>query len=156
MAFPVTSYVSGPVLAKVLDNTFNLTTSTIKAALYTDLSTGLDKNTAQAYSATAEVATSGDYAAKGGTPGVLNTPTWTASGGKIIFDEADATMVWTGVTWTGTGAPRGVVIFDDTPTATPVADPILAAINFGSDKAVTSGTFTITWDSTNGIFYASY
>jgi hypothetical protein len=53
------------------------------------------------------------------------------------FDAADAE--WTSATFTA----RYAVVYDDTVSG----DPLICCIDFGSDKTVTGGTFTIQWNS---------
>ncbi len=53
------------------------------------------------------------------------------------FDAADT--AWTTATFTA----RGAVIYKDTGVST--TSPLIAYIDFGSDKTVTAGTFTIQW-----------
>jgi hypothetical protein len=57
-----------------------------------------------------------------------------------VFDADD--VAWTAASFTAYHA----VIYDDTPT-TPVADPLIASIDFGGAQTVTAGTFTIQWDA---------
>lgn len=147
MAFPA-SYVNGRNLSVGLTGTsVNLGSDTIKAALFTDSVTGADKNANEKYgtaSWNANEATGTGYTA-GGKAVTVTVPT--PSAGKWMLKNSSATLDWTSATFT----TRGVLVYDDT-----ASKLVLAAINFGSDQAVVSGTFTITWDATNGIFYATY
>lgn len=59
---------------------------------------------------------------------------------RAVFDGAD--VQWTTATFTA----RHAVLFDDTVAS----DPLLCSIDFGTDKSVTGGTFTISW-SASGI-----
>ena len=77
----------------------------------------------------------------------LGSPTFTIGSGKAIFDGANVSLATT--TLTGV---EGVVGFDDTLTG----DPLLWATDFGATYNTSTGTFAITWDATNGIFYYSY
>lgn len=74
--------------------------------------------------------------------------TWTNVGVAIVqWDAADPS--WgPGATFSGV---RYAVIYNATP-ATDATRPLIAVINFGSDQAVTSGTFTIQFDAI-GIIY---
>lgn len=151
MAF-ATSYVSGRTLRDALigTNVPNLSTNTIKAALFTDAVTAGDKNAVESYAAAPynanEVANGSGYTTGGLTlPGcTISTPT----AGKWVFDTTDVTTAWTTASFTA----RGVLIYNDTISP----KRVLAAINFGSDRTVTAGTFTITWDATNGLFYSTF
>ena len=115
-------------------NTFNL-------ALYTSSAT-LNKSTT-AYSTSNEIShTSGSsYSAKGKA---LTSVTPVLSTDNAVCDFSDVS--WTSATFTA----NGCLIFNDSATG----DPAVCAIAFGSDKTVTSGTFTIqfpTADASNAI-----
>ena len=128
---------------EILVGTHNFTASsgnTFKIALYTS-SASLGAATT-AYSATNEISnTSGSaYSAGGAT---LTSVTPTTSGTTAICDFADVS--YTSASFTANGA----LIYNDTQS-----DKAVAVIAFGSDKTVTSGTFTIqfpTADATNAI-----
>lgn len=69
----------------------------------------------------------------------------------LTIDAADITSGgtnWTSIT-TDTNI-HGLAIFDDAGT-TPQADPMIGTINFATDYAVSSGSFSVTWAAT-GIF----
>ena len=104
-------------------NTFNL-------ALYTS-SASMGAGTT-AYATTNEIAnTSGSsYSAKGKA---LTSVTPVLSSDTAVCDFANVS--WTSASFTS----RGCLIFNDS-VAT---DPAVCAIDFGGDKTVTSGTFTI-------------
>ena len=117
---------------EILVGTHNFTASsgnTFKIALYTS-SASLGAATT-AYSATNEISnTSGSaYSAGGAT---LTSVTPTTSGTTAICDFADVS--YTSASFTANGA----LIYNDTQS-----DKAVAVIAFGSDKTVTSGTFTI-------------
>lgn len=154
MAFATPSYVSGKTLADILTGTdINLTSATFRVALFTDQMTAGNKDNTESYAAApynANEVTSANY-----TPGGLTLTggtTLTNAAGKLIFDDSAATRSWSNVTWSGTGAARGAVVYADSFTP----KRVVCAINFGSDRSVTAGTFTITWDATNGIYFATY
>ena len=104
-------------------NTFNL-------ALYTSSAT-LNKSTT-AYSSSNEISnTSGSaYSAKGLA---LTSVTPVLSSDTAVCDFAN--ISWSSASFTA----RGCLIFNDTASG----DPSVCAIDFGGDKTVTSGTFTI-------------
>ena len=104
-------------------NTFNL-------ALYTSSAT-INKSTT-AYSATNEISnTSGSaYSAKGNA---LTNVTPVLDSDTAVCDFANTS--WTSASFTA----RGCLIFNDSASG----DPSLCTIDFGGDKTVTSGTFTI-------------
>lgn len=98
-----------------------------KLALYTS-----DANLSAAttaYSATNEVANSGEYSAGGGT---LQSQQVGLDTGVAIVDFAD--LSFTGVTLTA----RGALIYN-----TSESNKAVCVLDFGSDKTATSGTFTI-------------
>ena len=104
-------------------NTFNL-------ALYTS-SASMGASTT-AYSTSNEITnTAGSaYSAKGKA---LTSVTPVLSSDTAVCDFANVS--WTSASFTA----RGCLIFNDTATG----DPAVCAIDFGGDKTVTSGTFTI-------------
>ena len=103
--------------------------NTFKIALYTS-SASLGASTT-AYSATNEItnASGTAYTAGGAT---LTSVTPTTSGTTAFCDFADVS--YTSASFTANGA----LIYNDTQS-----DKACAVIAFGSDKTVTSGTFTI-------------
>jgi hypothetical protein len=121
---------------------FTATTgNTFKIALYTS-SASLGAATT-AYSATNEITNSSGtaYTAGGAT---LTSVTPVASSTTAICDFSDVS--YTSASFTANGA----VIYNDSASG----DPSCAVIAFGSDKTVTSGTFTIqfpTADATDAI-----
>jgi hypothetical protein len=101
-------------------NTFNL-------SLYSS-SASLDATTT-AYTSSNEVTGSG-YTAKGAA---LTNVTPTSSGTTGLTDFADLTFSTVTIT------ARGAMIFNETATG----DPAVCILDFGSDKAASSGDFTI-------------
>ncbi len=99
----------------------------IKLALYTSQATLSAATTS--YTTGNEVSASGQYAAKGGT---LASQQVGLNNGVAIVDFAD--LSFTGVTLTA----RGALIYNSTE-----ANKAVCALDFGSDKTATSGTFTI-------------
>ena len=139
----ITSAVCNSFKAEVLQALHNFTASsgnTFKLALYTSSAT-LNKSTT-AYSATNEISnTSGSaYSAGGAT---LTSVTPALSTDTACCDFADVS--YTSASFTA----NGCLIYHDTN-----GDRAVCAIAFGSDKTVTSGTFTIqfpTADASNAI-----
>lgn len=123
----------------------SLTGDSIKCALFTNsLTPNFSSDTAYVASPYTSNEISGTNYTPGGT--LLTTKTFSESPtGAVMFDSDDAT--WAAATFSNA---RGALIWDDTPT-TPVADPVICFVNFGSDYGVTSGTFTVQWAGT-GIF----
>jgi hypothetical protein len=100
-----------------------------KIALYSSSATLNSATTS--YTTGNEVPPSGQYTAGGGA--LVNGGTSIASGVAIV-DFADRSF--TGVSLTA----RGALIYN---TSATVANAAVAALDFGSDKTATSGTFTI-------------
>jgi len=128
----ITSAICNSFKAEVLQALHNFTASsgnTFKIALYTSSAT-LNKSTT-AYSSSNEISnTSGSaYSAGGAT---LTSVTPTLSTDTAVCDFADVSF--TSASFTA----NGCLIYNDTN-----ADRAVCAIAFGSDKTVTSGTFTI-------------
>ena len=112
--------------------------NTFKIALYTSSATLSAATTA--YSATNEVSGT-NYTAAGNT---LTRVDPSSSGTTGFTDFADTT--WSSSTITA----RGAVIYNDTASG----DPSVLVLNFGSDKASSSGDFTIAFpaaDASNAI-----
>lgn len=103
---------------------------TFKLALYTSNAT-LNASTT-AYSTTQEIPASGQYAAGGGT--LINGGTSVATSTAIV-DFQD--LSFTGVTVN----TRGALIYNSSSAVT--SNAAVAVLDFGSDKTVTAGTFTI-------------
>ena len=137
----ITSAICNSFKTEILTGTHNFSSSggnTFNLALYTSDAT-LNKSTT-AYTTSNEVSGSG-YTSKGNA---LTSVTPTLSTDTAVCDIADTSF--TSASFTA----RGCLIFNDSATG----DPAVCAIDFGSDKTVTSGTFTIqfpTADASNAI-----
>ena len=137
----ITSAICNSFKTEILTGTHNFTASsgdTFNLALYTSSAT-LNKSTT-AYTTSNEVSGSG-YTAKGNA---LTSVTPVLSTDTAVCDFADTSF--TSASFTA----RGCLIFNDSASG----DPAVCAIDFGSDKTVTSGTFTIqfpTADASNAI-----
>ena len=103
---------------------------TFKLALYTSDAT-LNASTT-AYSTTDEIPASGQYSAGGGN--LVNAGTSVATSTAIV-DFQD--LSFTGVTIN----TRGALIYNSSSAVT--SNAAVAVLDFGSDKSVTAGTFTI-------------
>jgi len=115
---------------------------TFKLALY-DNNASFTAATTQ-YTATDEVGDSGSYVAGGGD---LTRVDPTTSGTTAFTDFQDLSFT------TATITARGALIYNSTPAHT-YTDPVVAVLDFGSDKTSTSGTFTVqfpTPDASNAI-----
>jgi|TARA_B100001173_G_C15728354_1_gene437473 hypothetical protein len=129
----ITSAICNSFKQEVLQAIHNFTASsgnTFNLALYTSSAT-LNKSTT-AYTTSNEISnTSGSaYTAKGKA---LTSVTPALSGDTAVCDFADVSF--TSASFTA----NGCLIFNDSASG----DPAVCAIAFGSDKTVTSGTFTI-------------
>ena len=137
----ITSAICNSFKTELLTGTHNFSSSggnTFNLALYTsDASLGASTT---AYTTSNEVSGSG-YTAKGNA---LTSVDPALSGSTAVCDFADTSF--TSASFTA----RGCLIFNDSASG----DPAVCAIDFGSDKTVTSGTFTIqfpTADASNAI-----
>ena len=137
----ITSAICTSFKVEILKAVHNFTASsgdTFKLALYTS-SASLGTATT-AYTTSEEVSGSG-YTAKGNA---LTSVTPVASSTTAVCDFADTSF--TSASFTA----RGCMIFNEDASG----DPSVCVIDFGSDKTVTSGTFTIqfpTADASNAI-----
>lgn len=110
----------------------------LKVALYNATGVGAwNFNNAVGYAATNEISGTG-YTAAGAA---LGSPTLVTAAGTMTFDGADT--AWTSSTFS---AVRGCLVYDDAVTA-PTAKCGIVGLDFSSDYAVTSGTFTIQWNA---------
>ena len=120
-------------------NFTNTSGNTFKLALYTNSASFTAATTA--YTATNEVGNSGTYSAGGGS---LTNVTPTSSGTTGLTDFSNITFTSATIT------ARGALIYNDTATG----DPTVVVLDFGGDKASTSGDFEIVFptpDATNAI-----
>lgn len=121
----------------IMNGGIDLDTDTIKVALVTSTySPNIDTHT-KFSDITNEVSGTG-YTAGGATLASV-TITQDNTNDLAYMDAADAS--WASSTITA----RGAVIYKSTGTAS--TSPLVAYIDFGADKASSSGTFTITWDA---------
>ena len=140
----ITSVICNSFKAEVLQALHNFTASSgnsFKLALYTSSAT-LNKSTT-AYSSTNEISnTSGSAYVAGGK--ALTSVTPALSTDTACCDFADVSFTSASFT------TRGCLIYNETASG----DPSVCAIDFGGDKTVSSGTFTIqfpTADANNAI-----
>ena len=127
----ITSAICNSFKVEILKAVHNFTASTgnvFNLALYTS-SASLGAGTT-AYTTSGEVATATGYTAKGK---VITSVTPVLSSSTAVCDFAD--ISWTSASFT----TRGCLIFNETAAG----DPSVCAVDFGGDKTVSSGTFTI-------------
>ena len=127
----ITSAICNSFKTEILKAVHNFTASsgnTFNLALYTSSAT-LNKSTT-AYTTSIEVANGNGYTTKGNA---LTSVTPALSTDTACCDFSDTSF--TSASFTA----RGCLIFNDSASG----DPAVCAIDFGADKTVTSGTFTI-------------
>jgi len=88
---------------------------------------------------TNELTTTGGYTA-GGVTLTLTTASYDAATNEVRLDATDAQ--WTSASFTA----RYAIVYKSTGTA--ATSPLICYVDFGGDETVSSGTFTIVWDST--------
>jgi hypothetical protein len=127
----ITQAIANAFKKQLLEGDANLASGgdKFKLALYTSSATLNSATTA--YTASNEVANSGQYTAGGGALTGQNT---SIASGVAIVDFAD--LSFTGVTLTA----RGALIYN---TSSAVTNAAVAVLDFGADKTATSGTFTV-------------
>lgn len=123
---------------KIMNGSIDLDTDTIKVALVTSSYTP-DQDAHDFFDdVTNEVSASGTYSAGGATL-ANKTVTQDNTDNEGVFDADDVSFTSATIT------ARAAVIYKSTGTAS--TSPLIAYIDFGSDKTSSSGTFTITWAS---------
>jgi hypothetical protein len=137
----ITSAICNSFKVEILKGVHNFTQggNTFRLALYTSSAT-LSKSTT-VYITANEVANGNGYTTKGNA---LTNVTPVLSSDTAVCDFADTSF--TSASFTA----RGCLIFNDTATN----DPAVCAVDFGGDKTVSSGTFTIQFpaaDASNAI-----
>ena len=137
----ITSAICNSFKVEILKGVHNFTQggNTFRLALYTNAAT-LNKSTT-VYITANEVANGNGYTTKGNA---LTNVTPVLSSDTAVCDFADTSF--TSASFTA----RGCLIFNDTATN----DPAVCAVDFGGDKTVSSGTFTIQFpaaDASNAI-----
>ena len=142
---PITAFWYGPAITGQYSSTaarrVDWATDTIKVALCTSSYTP-NQDTHVYYSdLTNEVASGGGYTTGGAT---LASKTTNYDSATNTFSLRAGATSWTTASFTA----RYAVLYKDTGTGS--TSPLLGYVNFGGDETVTSGTFTITWDTTDG------
>ena len=131
----ITSAVCNSFKQEILEAEHNFATSggnTFNLALY-DSDAVLSKSTT-AYTTSEELATTGGYTAKGNA---LTSVTPVLDSDTAVCDFANES--WTSASFTA----RGLLLYNTTAITGFTTNRSILAINFGGDKTVTSGTFTI-------------
>ena len=134
----ITQSLATSFKVQLLQGTQNFSSNTFKIALYTSSAT-LDSTTT-VYTTSNEVTGTG-YTAGGNTLVVSTTPTSSGTTAFISFTNTS----WTTATFTA----RGALIYNVTNS-----NAAVAVFDFGADKTVVGGTFTITFptaDASNAI-----
>jgi hypothetical protein len=123
-------------------NRVDWVTDTVKVALCTSSYTP-DQDTHQYFSSvTNEVSATGTGYTAGGV--ALSSKSVNYDGTTNVMSLRAGASTWTSATFT----TRYAVIYKDTGTA--ATSPLIGYVDFGGDESVSSGTFTITWDVTDG------
>lgn len=124
-----------PFKKHIGDGTFDLDSDTFKCALLTSSYTP-DATDEVFADLSGEVSGTG-YTAGGAT---LTGVTWATSGTTCVLDATDPQ--WTGATITA----RYAAIYKSG-TANSLTNPLVCILDFGADKGVTGGTFTVQFDA---------
>lgn len=135
----ITQSLATSFKVQLMQGTQNFSSNTFKIALYTS-SASLGPTTT-VYSATNEIAGTG-YTSGGNTLTVSTTPTSSGTTAFVSF----ANTSWTNATFTA----RGAMIYNTLNNN----NTCVAVFDFGADKTVVDGTFTITFptaDATSAI-----
>lgn len=133
------SFVYTSFKRQLFGGVHDLDTHDIKLALFTNSFVSDHSTHDEFRDLTGQVATAGNYTSGGRS---LSGAAITSAGSdKAVFDADDIT--WYGSTIT---ARYGVLYNHSIP-----GDPLICAIDFGSDQSSSNGNFTIQW-STSGIF----
>lgn len=124
---------------KLIDNStkIDLSSDTIKVALVTSTYTPSADNHDFFNDITNEVSGTG-YTAGGATL-ASKTTTQDNTDDEAVFDAADVTWTTSSIT------ARGAVLYKSTGVSS--TSPLIAYIDFGTDKSSDGGTFQITWNS---------
>jgi hypothetical protein len=138
------SGIYGTYPDKANNKEIDLLSDTIKVALCTNSYVPNQDTHDYFNDITNEVPATGGYTAGGAT---LASKTYTYNSGTNTwtFDAADVT--WSAATITNA---RYAIIYDATP-GTAATNPLIAYIDFGSDKSSSGGDFVIQWNA-SGIF----
>lgn len=141
MAFPASSLYAATLMAgwNATATNIDIDTNQLKIGLY-DLNTTQDpvNSSPQAYTTTGELASAGGYTR--GAKNLGGTVTFAINAG-IIVCSTSATTDWSSATFSGV---KGCIIWDSIATS-PVANPCIVAVAFGTDGSSGGGTFTIDW-----------
>lgn len=133
------SLIYGSYLLKLIDSSTKINHSsggdTIKVALVTATYSPAQDTHDFFDDVTNEVSGTG-YSAGGATLG-SQTTAYDSTDNEAVFDAADTTWTTSSIT------ARGAVIYKSTGTAS--TSPLMAYIDFSSDKTSDGGTFQITW-----------
>lgn len=138
----VTSFIYGNYFAKSANKEIDLDEATkIKCSLHTSTYTPNQDTHDYWNDATNEITGTG-YTA-GGEQLTSLAPSYTGATNVFAFDAADVS--WVSATFTA----RYAVVYYSTGTSS--TSPLIMYVDFGADQAVSSGTFTLQWN-TAGLF----
>ena len=120
---------------EILQAQHDFTVSTgdsFKMALYDNTATLTASTTA--YTASGELAATGNYTTTGNALTNALTPTWNTTGGAAAITDFDD-EVWTNATFTAYGA----LVYNDTHAS----DAAVIVLDFGGAQTATAGDFTV-------------
>lgn len=117
-------------------------TDTIKVALCTSSFTPNQDTNTYYSDITNEVANGSGYTTGGAT---LGTKSVNYDATSNVMSLRAATTSWSSATFTA----RYAVVYKDTGSAS--TSPVLGYVDFGGNETVSSGTFSIAWDATDGV-----
>ena len=124
------------------DGTFDMDADTFRCALFTSSHTPDATRTVFA-DLTGEASGTG-YTAGGVT---LANVTWTTVGTTAVLDADDPS-------WTDASVTARYAVIYKSGAANGLTDPLVCLLDFGEDKGVTAGTFTVTFNA-SGILVLS-
>jgi hypothetical protein len=151
MSFPA-SYVNGNTIAnKLVDNIaidFNTSTNgSFKLAIFGNTPGSGNRNATETYGTTAPWTSANEVSSANYAPVDLNSVNITISTGKWVWGTVADAVTWSNVTFNAEG---GLVYWNAT-------GRVICALNFNNTvHQVVDGLFTVTWDTNNKIFYATY
>lgn len=119
----------------------NWTSDTIKIALTTSSYTP-DQDTHDFFDDISNEVSGAGYTSGGATLGTKSVNYDTATN---VVSLRGATTSWTSASFTA----RYAIIYKSTGTGS--TSPLLGYVDFGGDETVSSGTFSIAWDATDGL-----
>lgn len=144
MAWSTSYLATSTFLAALTGTSFNLSTDSQKIALFNNTVAPSPDTASQAYNTApwnAGEVTGGAWSAGGvaiSSPNLANT---TGQGGMLSYTASNVSQSGTSLT-----NAFGAIIYD-----TAHSNDVVVAVYFGGSYSTTSGTFSITWGTANGV-----